>query len=75
MGDVHFQSASQVASHITPVPGGVGPMTVAMLMENTFKSAQRLLDKSLERYIKPLKLNILAKVPRQGMNKMLNYFN
>lgn len=34
-GDVDFESASGVASYITPVPGGVGPMTIAMLMENT----------------------------------------
>lgn len=37
IGDVDFASASQVASYITPVPGGVGPMTVAMLMENTIE--------------------------------------
>lgn len=37
-GDVHFDEVSQVASHITPVPGGVGPMTVAMLMRNTYKA-------------------------------------
>lgn len=39
VGDVHFPSASQVAGAITPVPGGVGPMTVAMLMQNTFRAA------------------------------------
>jgi len=32
VGDVQFESASEVASYITPVPGGVGPMTIAMLM-------------------------------------------
>jgi len=37
-GDVHFPSVSLVASQITPVPGGVGPMTVAMLMKNTVKA-------------------------------------
>jgi methylenetetrahydrofolate dehydrogenase (NADP+)/methenyltetrahydrofolate cyclohydrolase len=37
-GDVDFDSASQVASYITPVPGGVGPMTIAMLMQNTLKA-------------------------------------
>ncbi|KIJ44378.1 hypothetical protein M422DRAFT_168339 [Sphaerobolus stellatus SS14] len=63
VGDVDFASASQVASHITPVPGGVGPMTVAMLMYNTFSSAERLFHKSLQRTIKPLKLDILEKVP------------
>ncbi|MDR1570653.1 MAG: bifunctional methylenetetrahydrofolate dehydrogenase/methenyltetrahydrofolate cyclohydrolase FolD [Oscillospiraceae bacterium] len=40
-GDVDFESASRVASWITPVPGGVGLMTVAMLMENTVESAER----------------------------------
>ena len=39
VGDVHFESAFEKASHITPVPGGVGPMTIAMLMENTLRSA------------------------------------
>jgi len=34
-GDVHFQSVSEKASYITPVPGGVGPMTIAMLLKNT----------------------------------------
>ena len=38
-GDVHFESASQVAAAITPVPGGVGPMTIAMLLRNTIDAA------------------------------------
>jgi methylenetetrahydrofolate dehydrogenase (NADP+) / methenyltetrahydrofolate cyclohydrolase len=38
VGDVHFESASKVAEYITPVPGGVGPMTVAMLLQNTVLS-------------------------------------
>lgn len=42
IGDVEFESASKRASFITPVPGGVGPMTVAMLMENTFTAYQNL---------------------------------
>ncbi|GAA5885445.1 hypothetical protein JCM6882_009623 [Rhodosporidiobolus microsporus] len=63
VGDVDFDAARQVASHITPVPGGVGPMTVAMLMENTVISAQRLLEKSQQRTIKPLKLVCKEKVP------------
>ncbi len=37
-GDVHFPTVSPIASKITPVPGGVGPMTVAMLMKNTVKA-------------------------------------
>ncbi len=40
VGDVNFDEASQVAGFITPVPGGVGPMTIAMLMKNTLKAAQ-----------------------------------
>ena len=39
-GDVDFNSASMIASAITPVPGGVGPMTIAMLMFNTLKAAK-----------------------------------
>ena len=41
VGDVDFESAREVASLITPVPGGVGPMTIAMLMENTLRAAER----------------------------------
>ncbi|MFN8606651.1 MAG: bifunctional 5,10-methylenetetrahydrofolate dehydrogenase/5,10-methenyltetrahydrofolate cyclohydrolase [Vulcanimicrobiota bacterium] len=41
VGDVDFASASSVAGQITPVPGGVGPMTLVMLMENTLKAAQK----------------------------------
>lgn len=40
-GDVHFASAVEVASRITPVPGGVGPMTIAMLLRNTVRAAER----------------------------------
>jgi methylenetetrahydrofolate dehydrogenase (NADP+)/methenyltetrahydrofolate cyclohydrolase len=40
VGDVHFSSAFEVASAITPVPGGVGPMTIALLMRNTLRAAQ-----------------------------------
>ena len=39
-GDVDFAAACAVAAHITPVPGGVGPMTRAMLMENTLRAAR-----------------------------------
>jgi methylenetetrahydrofolate dehydrogenase (NADP+)/methenyltetrahydrofolate cyclohydrolase len=39
VGDVEFDSCAEVASAITPVPGGVGPMTIAMLMENTWRAA------------------------------------
>jgi methylenetetrahydrofolate dehydrogenase (NADP+)/methenyltetrahydrofolate cyclohydrolase len=41
VGDVDFDAVSKKASYITPVPGGVGPMTIAMLLKNTLKSAKR----------------------------------
>ncbi|WP_151734349.1 bifunctional methylenetetrahydrofolate dehydrogenase/methenyltetrahydrofolate cyclohydrolase FolD [Paenibacillus tengchongensis] len=40
-GDVDYESAKEVAGHITPVPGGVGPMTITMLMQNTLTAAKR----------------------------------
>jgi methylenetetrahydrofolate dehydrogenase (NADP+)/methenyltetrahydrofolate cyclohydrolase len=40
-GDVDFAGVSEVAAHITPVPGGVGPMTITMLLMNTLESAER----------------------------------
>ena len=43
-GDVDFEGVRQVAGHITPVPGGVGPMTIAMLLVNTLESARRTLS-------------------------------
>jgi methylenetetrahydrofolate dehydrogenase (NADP+) / methenyltetrahydrofolate cyclohydrolase len=42
-GDVDFDAAKEIAGKITPVPGGVGPMTIAMLMKNTLRSAQAAL--------------------------------
>jgi methylenetetrahydrofolate dehydrogenase (NADP+)/methenyltetrahydrofolate cyclohydrolase len=41
VGDVDFDAVKEVASAITPVPGGVGPMTITMLMLNTLQAAQR----------------------------------
>jgi methylenetetrahydrofolate dehydrogenase (NADP+)/methenyltetrahydrofolate cyclohydrolase len=41
VGDVEFAGAKERASWITPVPGGVGPMTIAMLMSNTVEAAER----------------------------------
>jgi methylenetetrahydrofolate dehydrogenase (NADP+)/methenyltetrahydrofolate cyclohydrolase len=40
-GDVDFESAREVAGFITPVPGGVGPMTITMLLANTLEAAER----------------------------------
>jgi methylenetetrahydrofolate dehydrogenase (NADP+)/methenyltetrahydrofolate cyclohydrolase len=42
VGDVHFESASKIAKAITPVPGGVGLMTIAMLLRNTVKATKQL---------------------------------
>ena len=44
-GDVDFEGVKEVAAHITPVPGGVGPMTITMLLQNTVESAERELAK------------------------------
>lgn len=43
VGDVDYDSVAQVASAVTPVPGGVGPMTIAMLLVNTVEAAERLI--------------------------------
>lgn len=42
VGDVDFAGVSEVASYLTPVPGGVGPLTIAMLLQNTLEIAQRV---------------------------------
>ncbi len=44
-GDVDFEAACRVASAVTPVPGGVGPMTIAMLLENTLTAAKATIKK------------------------------
>ena len=63
VGDVDFESASQVASQITPVPGGVGPMTVAMLLQNVVDSATTYFERQKARHIQPLPLKLLSPVP------------
>ncbi len=45
VGDVDFESAKEIASQITPVPGGVGPMTIAMLLKNTIAGFERELQR------------------------------
>ena len=40
-GDVDFESVSEVAGYLTPVPGGVGPMTITMLLYNTLEGAKK----------------------------------
>ncbi|KAK7952114.1 C-1-tetrahydrofolate synthase cytoplasmic [Apiospora aurea] len=63
VGDVDFEAAAQVASAITPVPGGVGPMTVAMLMQNVVDSATMSFDTLKQRRIDPLPLKLQSPVP------------
>ncbi|KAH8785325.1 c1 tetrahydrofolate ligase [Diaporthe sp. PMI_573] len=62
-GDVEFESASEVASFITPVPGGVGPMTVAMLLENVVESCTHYFEKQKNRKIVALPLKLKEPVP------------
>jgi methylenetetrahydrofolate dehydrogenase (NADP+)/methenyltetrahydrofolate cyclohydrolase/formyltetrahydrofolate synthetase len=63
VGDVDFASASEVASQITPVPGGVGPMTVAMLLQNVVDSATMYFERQKARAILPLPLKLKSPVP------------
>lgn len=65
VGDVEYGTAIRVAGALTPVPGGVGPMTVAMLMKNTVLSAHRAAIKitNTKWNLRPLKLKILTPVP------------
>ncbi|XP_002737032.1 C-1-tetrahydrofolate synthase, cytoplasmic-like [Saccoglossus kowalevskii] len=65
VGDVDFPEVKTVASHITPVPGGVGPMTVAMLLQNTFDSAKRVLERhqNVQWNIRYLPLELQDPVP------------
>ena len=62
VGDVDFDEAVGVAGHVTPVPGGVGPMTVALLMHNTVEAAKRAVPKSGKWQLNLLKINPLEKV-------------
>lgn len=63
VGDVEFDSAAEVASQITPVPGGVGPMTVAMLMQNVVDSASSYFERLKSRRILPLPIKLQTPVP------------
>lgn len=63
VGDVDFASAVDVASQITPVPGGVGPMTVAMLLQNVVNGARAYFAKQKDRHITPLPLKLESPVP------------
>jgi 5,10-methylene-tetrahydrofolate dehydrogenase/methenyl tetrahydrofolate cyclohydrolase len=46
VGDCHYEEVCEVAGHVTPVPGGVGPMTIAMLLRNTLQSFKRATAKA-----------------------------
>ncbi|OQO02157.1 C-1-tetrahydrofolate synthase, cytoplasmic [Cryoendolithus antarcticus] len=63
VGDVDFDSAAEVASQITPVPGGVGPMTVAMLLQNVVDAANTYFDRQKSRQVTPLPLKLKHPVP------------
>ncbi|KIW74743.1 hypothetical protein Z517_11513 [Fonsecaea pedrosoi CBS 271.37] len=63
VGDVEFESAVQVASQITPVPGGVGPMTVAMLMQNVVDAASSYFERLKARHVTPLPIKLEKPVP------------
>ena len=63
VGDVDYDSAVEVASQITPVPGGVGPMTVAMLLRNVVNAADNYFDRQKSRHVNPLPLKLRSPVP------------
>ncbi|KAK6336563.1 tetrahydrofolate synthase [Orbilia brochopaga] len=63
VGDVDYESAVEVASMITPVPGGVGPMTVCMLLQNVVNSATRFYEATAARRVTPIPLKLLSPVP------------
>ncbi|XP_048732585.1 C-1-tetrahydrofolate synthase, cytoplasmic-like isoform X1 [Ostrea edulis] len=63
VGDVAFEEAKAAASWITPVPGGVGPMTVAMLLQNTFEQAKRKYGATGAWKLQLLPLNCKTPVP------------
>ncbi|KJR84640.1 methylenetetrahydrofolate dehydrogenase (NADP+) [Sporothrix schenckii 1099-18] len=63
VGDVNHEQVAQVASYLTPVPGGVGPMTVAMLMQNVVEAATNYFEGLKNRHIVPLPLKLQEPVP------------
>jgi methylenetetrahydrofolate dehydrogenase (NADP+)/methenyltetrahydrofolate cyclohydrolase/formyltetrahydrofolate synthetase len=63
VGDVDFDSAIEVASQLTPVPGGVGPMTVAMLLQNVVDAAASYFERQKARHIVPLPIKLKSPVP------------
>ena len=63
VGDVDYESALEVASMITPVPGGVGPMTISSVLQNVVIAAKRFHEESISRKVEPLHLKLLEPVP------------
>lgn len=63
VGDVEFSSAQKYVRLLTPVPGGVGPMTVAMLMQNVFIAACSSLKSDTKQIFEPIKLSLSKPVP------------
>ncbi|MEQ1881747.1 MAG: bifunctional methylenetetrahydrofolate dehydrogenase/methenyltetrahydrofolate cyclohydrolase FolD [Burkholderiales bacterium] len=59
VGDVDFDSAREKASYITPVPGGVGPMTITMLLGNTVQSAERFGVKQIQAHAEKVNAEVL----------------
>jgi methylenetetrahydrofolate dehydrogenase (NADP+) / methenyltetrahydrofolate cyclohydrolase len=59
VGDVDFDSAREKASYITPVPGGVGPMTITMLLGNTVQSAERFGVRQIQAYAEKVNAEVL----------------
>ncbi len=78
VGDVDYDSALDVASMITPVPGGVGPMTICSVLQNVIIAAKRFHEESVSRRVEHLPLKILQPVPsdidiaRAAMPKHIN---
>lgn len=63
VGDVDYDSAIEVVSQITPVPGGVGPMTVAMLLQNVVDAATSYFERQKARHVVPLPIKLKSPVP------------
>ncbi len=59
VGDVDFEAARQIATFITPVPGGVGPMTVTMLIANTVQAAERFMSRQVRPHADKVNASVL----------------
>jgi methylenetetrahydrofolate dehydrogenase (NADP+) / methenyltetrahydrofolate cyclohydrolase len=59
VGDVDFEAARQIAAFITPVPGGVGPMTVTMLIANTVQAAERFMSRQVRSHADKVNASVL----------------